>query len=326
MRGSPGPRPTPSLLPEPPAGGACVLQGGTQPRPGCPAEQLRSSAFLLLCPAVALGTCRSAPGPGLPRGGAPGVQPAFPGHDVSPAVLRLVWAARAAWAAWVMVVSHSTEVLGGRRPGPGRGRPGERRPSAAGGEPRRLRLRECGSWSKLAGRGWTRDPDRWPLAHLRPRHPVPRGALGLLSCGSGGSLRRPPSAAPVPPTAVFFLLPRVCPEFFFLFLKRREDRVSAYHSLLMQINLGRNRPAVSLGVFCGNLAAYVEHRFASQAAGQQGRGQQGSSGSGPSAARGSGPSHARPQPPRVEGRLALRNAVPATGCGRPEPSSLPCWV
>lgn len=96
----------------------------------------------------------------------------------------------------------------------------------------------------------------------------------------------------------------------------------AYHYLLMQINLGRNRPAVSLGVFCGNLAASMEHLFASQAARQQSCGWQESRGSGPSAAWGSGPSRAHPLPPRMEGRLALRTPCRRQGAGAFVPTLL----
>lgn len=60
-RGSPGPRPTPSLLPEPPAGGACALHGGTSPGLG---TQRSSSGtqpfccFALRWPRGRAGRCR----------------------------------------------------------------------------------------------------------------------------------------------------------------------------------------------------------------------------------------------------------------------------
>lgn len=83
---------------------------------------------------------------------------------------------------------------------------GHRRP----GEPPRLRLRERGSWSEFAGRGWTRDSDPWPPAHLRPApYPTWRpGAPELCERGvwGGEGRRRRPSAAAVPHAGVFFSL------------------------------------------------------------------------------------------------------------------------
>lgn len=90
-------------------------------------------------------------------------------------------------------------------------------------------------------------------------HTYPEGLVPALGSSSAsqdeGSVSLLPSIIHVLVLSLFLSLTHVYNKTFFSPKKRKIECLHITPSLFMQINLGRNWPVISLGVFCGNLAA-----------------------------------------------------------------------